>query len=245
MSPDSAALAFLLDGPLQSWGTASRFQRRGTGAHPSKSGVLGLIAAALGINKHAPDEAERLRPLAALRLTTCRIPRPHQPLARRLTDYHTVGGGYDATTPAGKLSTPRKASGGSFGTVVTQHEYLTEAVFAAILEGPCAELERIARALEDPVWGVWLGRKCCVPAVPVLSVLENDAASALKASLIKAGLPPGRLVDFDRHTDFEPAKGKGTSQDGTDTFADTPLNFGVRRHATRSFRHFRPGQEDD
>ena len=40
---DTAYLALLLDAPLQSWGFASRFQRRTTGLHPTKSGVIGLI----------------------------------------------------------------------------------------------------------------------------------------------------------------------------------------------------------
>ena len=52
----NAWLALLLDGPMQSWGHASRFERRTTALHPTRSGVLGLIAAALGIDKHAPDE---------------------------------------------------------------------------------------------------------------------------------------------------------------------------------------------
>ena len=54
MSPDAltpAAVGLVLDAPLQSWGVDSRFQRRGTNAHPSKSAVLGLLAAALGIDK--------------------------------------------------------------------------------------------------------------------------------------------------------------------------------------------------
>ena len=44
-------LALLLDGPLQSWGFSSRFQRRTTGLHPTKSGVIGMICAAMGLAK--------------------------------------------------------------------------------------------------------------------------------------------------------------------------------------------------
>jgi len=67
----NAWLALLLDGPMQSWGHASRFERRTTALHPTHSGVLGLIAAALGIDKHAPDEGAQLARLDALRVTTC------------------------------------------------------------------------------------------------------------------------------------------------------------------------------
>ena len=95
MSPD-ACLALLLDGPLQSWGNSSRFDRRTTALHPTRSGVIGLIAAAMGIDKHAPDEAEQLRRLQPLRMTTLTMGRRDKrgdPLPmRRLEDYHTVTG---------------------------------------------------------------------------------------------------------------------------------------------------------
>jgi len=57
---DTASLALLLDGPLQSWGLASRFQRRTTGLYPTKSGVIGLLSAAMGLAKGSPEEAEWL-----------------------------------------------------------------------------------------------------------------------------------------------------------------------------------------
>ena len=44
-------LLLRLAGPMQSWGTTSRFDQRDTGKEPSKSGVIGLIAAALGIDR--------------------------------------------------------------------------------------------------------------------------------------------------------------------------------------------------
>jgi CRISPR system Cascade subunit CasD len=43
-----ATLLFRLCAPIQSWGTQSRFLARDTGLEPSKSGVIGLICAALG-----------------------------------------------------------------------------------------------------------------------------------------------------------------------------------------------------
>ena len=64
MSSETAYLALLLDGPLQSWGFASRFQRRTTGLHPTKSGVVGLICAAMGLAKGSPDERVTLPNLA-------------------------------------------------------------------------------------------------------------------------------------------------------------------------------------
>ena len=55
---NKACLALLLDGPMQSWGFTSRFTRRTTALHPTKSGVVGLLAAALGIA--GPSASEHL-----------------------------------------------------------------------------------------------------------------------------------------------------------------------------------------
>ena len=75
MSTETAFLALLLDGPLQSWGFASRFQRRTTGLHPTKSGVVGLICAAMGLAKGSPEEQATLPALAALKMTSIAVPR--------------------------------------------------------------------------------------------------------------------------------------------------------------------------
>ena len=74
MSTD-ACLALLLDAPMQSWGHASRFERRTTALHPTRSGIFGLLAAALGINKHADDEATKLARYAPLHVITVTLPR--------------------------------------------------------------------------------------------------------------------------------------------------------------------------
>ena len=52
------ALAFYIDAPMQSWGAASKFQYRETNPFPTKSALVGLIASALGIDKHQPNEAQ-------------------------------------------------------------------------------------------------------------------------------------------------------------------------------------------
>src|SRR5690348_6365503 len=89
---DIAYLALLLDGPLQSWGFSSRFQRRTTGLHPTKSGVIGMIAAAMGLAKGSVAERTVLPELAKLRMSSIAIPRdlPEARGVLRLDDYHTV-----------------------------------------------------------------------------------------------------------------------------------------------------------
>ena len=246
---ETAALGLVLDAPLQAWGTASRFQRRGTGTHPSKSALLGLLAAALGVDKHGPGEGARLAPLCVLRLTTCRVPRAASRvgaggLVGRLADYHTIGGGYDTATEGGYLSTPRKAGGGPFGTVVTQREYLTDALFVAVLTGARETLDSVAAALRNPVWGGWLGRKCCLPATPVRALTGVTEQEVLNRCLEKLGLPPQPLGDFDRCREVRREEVVPGERSALDSATDEPVSFGGREHVSRLFIHRRAGQPD-
>ena len=77
-------LLLRLTGPMQSWGTASRFSERDTGPEPSKSGVLGLLCAALGVDR---ADWDRLNPLTFLRMGV-RHDRPGIPRY----DYQTAAG---------------------------------------------------------------------------------------------------------------------------------------------------------
>tara|TARA_B110001469_G_C9648333_1_gene329278 strand:+ start:6785 stop:7468 length:684 start_codon:yes stop_codon:yes gene_type:complete len=219
----SNALAIYLDGPMQSWGVASRFQHRESESLPTKSGVLGLVAAAMGIDKHATDEAEQLKPLAALRFSVFRAfpengKRPHQ----RLSDFHTVGGGYDKTDPRGRLSMPHKASGGPFGTVITHRTYLTDARFIAVLEGDAAVLAHCASALENPHWGVWFGRKTCLPAAPLGPTLGRTCQEVVETLATKTGVTLGE-------GQIQPE----SLQDDAWFLPDSPVSYGKREYNSR------------
>src|SRR5271166_2023643 len=158
---ETAYLAMLLDAPLQSWGFESRFQRRTTGLFPTKSGVIGLVCAAMGLAKHSEEERTKLPQLAALRLTVWHFPRlasggDREPLLiQRLQDFHTV------------LNTRRANGAINNDPVVTRRQYLLEARFGVRISGDPALLREVAAALRNPRWGVWLGRKSCLPAAPV------------------------------------------------------------------------------
>ncbi|TBO27941.1 type I-E CRISPR-associated protein Cas5/CasD [Aquabacterium lacunae] len=141
-----ATLLMRLQGPMQSWGTTSRFDERDTQLEPSKSGVIGLICAALG-----RDRAEPIDDLAALRMGV-RIDREGVPMR----DYQTATGIMAAT---GKVDLNR--------TVVSPRFYLADAVFLVGLEGDRLLLDVVAEALWQPVWPLSLGRKSCVPSKPV------------------------------------------------------------------------------
>lgn len=142
-----ATLLLRLAGPMQSWGTTSRFDERDTQLEPSKSGVLGLVCAALG-----RDRAKPVDDLAALRMGV-RVERE----GVTMRDYQTATGVVIASS--GKPDKER--------TVVSPRYYLADAVFLVGLEGAPEFLSTIHAALMSPVWPLALGRKSCVPTLPV------------------------------------------------------------------------------
>jgi CRISPR system Cascade subunit CasD len=160
-----ATLLLRLSGPLQAWGTQSDFSNRDTGREPSKSGVIGLLCAALGRPRGAPVDD-----LAGLRMGV-RVDR--EGVIRR--DYHTAGkGGY------------YKVSGGvERSTLITSDRYyLADAKFLVGLEGDNDLLMTLQAALMRPAWLLFLGRKACIPAervwladglqdAPLLDALTN------------------------------------------------------------------------
>lgn len=152
-----SVLLLRLAGPMQAWGTQSRFSVRDTGLEPSKSGVVGLLCAALGKPR---DESLRpdlpaLADLAALRMAV-RIDRPGT-ISR---DYHTASSIAIASSIPGRLAKLKECE-------PSTRYFLADADFLVGLEGPLPLLERIDQALTNPVWPLYLGRKSFVPSVPV------------------------------------------------------------------------------
>lgn len=220
---------------MQSWGFASRFTRRTTAGHPTKSAIVGMLAAALGIDKHGQDEAERIAPLANLSCVTIALPKPgvdgELPVLR-LLDYHTIGGGYPA---ADWMKKPRAASGAKLDTVLSERHYLLDARFGVLLEGDAVLVDRIAAGLRNPVWGLWLGRKCCIPASPILVGVAEDTEAGWKMLATAAGYAERPLETFNRVVE-------GPGADGLDAewLDDLPVAFGAaigERHAPRRIKH--------
>jgi len=143
-------LLFRLCGPMQSWGTRSRYTERDSELEPSKSGVAGLVCAALGW-----ERARDVTPIAALRFGV-RVDR--EGILER--DYHTAGGG--------GMGIMRASGVRSTDAVLSNRYYLSDADFLCGLEGAdAAFLGEIEGALRDPVWQLSLGRKSFLPSVPV------------------------------------------------------------------------------
>lgn len=135
-----SVLLLRLAGPLQAWGSAARFARRTTESAPTKSGVIGLLAAAQG----RPREAD-LSDLAALRFGV-RIDQPGTRVRDFQTAHHQVTG----------RAMP-----------VSERFYLADAVFVAAVEGDDHLIGLLRTAVSAPVFLPYLGRRSCPPTLPI------------------------------------------------------------------------------
>ncbi|WP_448983858.1 type I-E CRISPR-associated protein Cas5/CasD [Olsenella uli] len=151
-----AVLLLKLVGPLQSWGSDSRFTERKTQHEPTKSGVVGLLAAALGRRRE-----DSVSDLVALRFGV-RIDQP---------------GSYerDFQTEHTRVWDKGKQRWVFRGSLPLSHRYyLADAVFVAAFEGDDELVRMCAEALECPVFPLYLGRRSCPPSGKILLGIEED-----------------------------------------------------------------------
>lgn len=218
----SSVLLLRLAGPLQAWGSAARFARRTTENAPTKSGVLGLLAAAEGRSRDSD-----LSDLAALRFGV-RLDQP----GTRLRDFHT----------AHHFDTGESMP-------VSERFYLADAVFLAGVEGPPGVVEPLYEALCDPVYLPYLGRRSCPPSRPVTvepprrdadlaEVLkdypwqaspwhrERHARLARREGRTDASVPLTVLLDWEHDPAAEPTQPELTLR-------DVPLSFDSRHRQYR------------
>lgn len=172
-------LILRLDGPMQAWGIHTFEDFRPSNLFPTRSGLLGLLGACLGIDRRDRTGLERLEESVEFTVRVDRrVPRPEpdepiQKAAFKLPDFHTV-------------LAARKVDGSARkDPVVSKREYLFDAAFTvAIAEksGAPITLESIAHALRRPCFTPVLGRRGCPITRPLLDrgpVEAPDVRSAL------------------------------------------------------------------
>lgn len=232
-----------LGGPLQSWGEHSAFADRDTVAHPTRSGLIGMIASALGIPRAEATTAEgsRFAQLTRLRFTV-RTDRP----GTRLIDFHTVGGGLPQhrTVPTAKGG--RRPADGA--TIVSRRHYLSDAVFTVAVTAPDSTtptlLADCAEALASPHWPLHQGRRSCPPGALFLLRAESPDPVAELLELPLARTAPPRhdsaatvAVYFTADTPFaETPDSPAASRTAVTTLNDEPVRLTSRDrvHHTRS-----------
>ncbi len=216
--------------PLQAWDTQSNFGVRTTGREPSKSGIIGLLCAALGRPRSEP-----VADLAELRMGVRVDQEGHI-----LRDWHTAGiDGY--LRASGDIE--RK------NVITSTRYYLTDAAFLVGLESADhVLLHQLHHALDDPQWMLFLGRKSCPPSTsPYLpdGLRESNLVDALKSypwiggnrkryeelkqqnargvRLVVEDVEKGSLVRRDQPLSFEKGRRRFSARRTSITWADWPL----------------------
>ena len=135
-----------LAGPLQSWGSQSQFNRRDTSGEPTKSGLLGLLAAAQGRRRQDPIED----------LLTLRLGVRTDQAGSLLRDYHTVSDLRRRPLLSAQVNAKgmQKQTSPAKLTYVTERFYLQDAVFVAAVCGPAGLLETLAAAMRSPCFSL-------------------------------------------------------------------------------------------
>lgn len=195
-------LLLRLAGPLQSWGSSSRFARRTTENAPTKSGVLGLLAAAQGRRRTDP-----LTDLLGLRFGV-RV--DQSGVLQR--DFHTAH--HQVTGVALPLS---------------ERYYRADAVFLAAVAGDDELVHGLDEALRRPVFAPYLGRRSCPPEGPIRqgvhpgNVRDNLMTHPWLASPWHQREIRSTWVELETVIDAEPG------ETHTETMRDLPVSFDPRR----------------
>jgi CRISPR system Cascade subunit CasD len=229
---------------MQAWGISSRFTIRDTGREPTKSGVLGLLCAALGkpAIETDGDGFPALAALSSLRMGV-RVDREGT-LAR---DYHTTGGGEWNGRPYGVL----KASGKRGDPLPSKRFYLAGAHFLVGLEGAPELLFRLESALRFPVWQISLGRKAFMPSIPVQLPSVPPEGPGLRDESLETALlsvPLGHPLDKAPGNASRPDSIRfvieNEGSESTEMRFDVPLDFSRRLFGPRRIHiDFRPVSE--
>lgn len=201
-------LILKLQGVLQAWGGHTYETFRPTEVFPTRSGLIGLLGACLGIRR---SESARLSSLAESFSFAARADRHDRLSPSRTEDFHTV---QQVRTVGGK---PK-------ATEITRRQYLMDAAFTVALRfvpGAAFGLDQVAEAVQAPGFMPYLGRKSCPLGRPLLeAVVEADS---LRGAL--AAIPPGGGTVYSE----EPGQAVGPMR-----VRDVPLFGGHRRFETRS-----------
>lgn len=222
------SILMLLTGPMQSWGDSSQWNYRGTLRYPTRSGLIGIIAAALG--KQRGQDLTDLDPLTFL----IRIDRP----GIRIADFHTVGGSADR-------SLPRAKGGHRDEPIVSDRHYLSDAAFTVAVTGPDSLMSRVDRALRHPVYATFLGRRSCPTAGPLVIGHTTNPMQDIRETVPLARAAPldTETIDIEFVSDT-PESAPDDAMTRQETTRTRPLRFGRdrihRNHTTTRWEETLP-----
>lgn len=178
-------LVFHLYGPMAAWGDIAVGEYRPSFAHPSKSAVIGLLAAALGIRR---DEEERQKSLAEACSYAVRV----DAMGTLLRDYHTIQVPSSGTVRNPKTFHTRKAelADNDLNTILSSRDYRCDAVYTVVIslqDNTTVTISGLVKALLQPTFTLYLGRKSCPLAFPLIPQVVT--AETVKEAMDKAPVP--------------------------------------------------------
>jgi CRISPR system Cascade subunit CasD len=166
-----AWLVFELAGALASFGGVAPGQVRDTDVVPTRSALLGLLAAAMGITR---EENEKQRQLGNDLDFATRVQHQQASLMR---DYHTAQAppepalkGRPRRTRKDELSVPKD----DLNTVLSDRYYYSDFASTIAIRGPSEKLDTLAAALKNPKFTLFLGRKSCPLGWPLHPVRVSN-----------------------------------------------------------------------
>jgi len=220
-------LVFQLYGPMASWGEIAVGELRHSASHPSRSALLGLLGAALGVRR---DDAAGQAALTAgyqfaVKQLACGAP---------LRDYHTVQAPALSKKITHRTRRQEMADPDKLNTLLTSREYYGDSFcVVAVQAQPDAPhtLAQLQHALEHPVFTLYLGRKSCPLALPLVpkivpgaslkTALDSQSPEPKLAVNLLRLLPGRRAARYFWEADMD-ADGLSASQ--THTRHDQPLS---------------------
>lgn len=197
-------LMLRLRGVMQAWGGHTYEDYRPSHNFPTRSGIEGLLAACLGLERedHAAQSTLAESFVFAVRADEILAPGMEQPLTmRKTTDFHTV---MEARKVDGKANK---------NPVISRREYLCDRQFTMALQfkaDAAFSLEQVAEAVRRPYYTPFLGRRSCVLSAPLFLAVHSaaDLRGALDATepgrgvIYSADLPSDNRIDIRDRRDF-------------------------------------------
>lgn len=234
-------LVFRLYGPMASWGEIAVGESRHTASYPSKSAIIGLLGAALGIKREDDEKQQQLQQGYAFAVE---VMTP----GHLLHDYHTTqvpdsAGKFCYRTRRDELVLGKKR----LGAVLSSREYRSDALaliaLRALDNAPHALVE-IKQYLQQPRYHLYLGRKSCplsAPLHPQIISDQNNYLGAFKSYGHKPMLPTFKeensgLAERDSYWLGKPKNRHYYWEGKPDDFSDTQ---DLSRRQTR-IRHDQP-----
>lgn len=197
-----STLLIELSGPQQSWGTQSRFATRATDRAPSKSGVVGLLASALGMDRTQPlDRFQSIH-------FGVRIDQP----GRVDRDFQTT-----------------RSLDGRTAFPLSQRYYLADAVFLVGIETDDGELAAYQHALAHPCYPLFLGRRAFPPDGPLRTHLVQGGLREALAQAPWAAHEHHRREFSTSAVDLDVIVDADAGSTAVETRQDVPTSFDPRR----------------